>query len=421
MRFTNFFNNNNKKSMKKLILIPILAFAVAYTFTQVSTRSSFHHGGSGSSISSSSSPHLREHRRLLEKKKKKNTDSSSSSSSSKNTPRTTHIITTRKKPSKAKAKNIPTPTTRRRRKLSKAKSHCTLQVVASLQLPDSSPLEEDDEEIECEMNPTDIENGYSGISLTFDMTNEQKTTLKQMWKRGEFISNESTLDITGLKFDNKKIVVPKKFKVTDKISKKWNNIKNKKNEEERGKEVKQASPSKRRDLQQEVVDYGPQTNDKNVLVVRITDINGLARPEDAYQISDDVFGTYGDAVTMKSQLESCSMGRLTINAGGIPSHEEYYAAPGVIDITIDIDITNSTYNRNDIRNAAIISVQDYFNDNLGTNNFTLPGEYHLVMFVLQKCYGTGCNWAAFASVNSWSSMYQDRYYKHVGVQVHEIG
>lgn len=411
MRFTNFIiNKNNKKSMKKL-LIPILAFAVAYTFTQVSTRSSFHDG-------SISSPHLREHRRLLEKKKKKNTDSSSSSSSSKNIPRTTHTITTRKKPSKAKAKNIPThtttrsiitTTTRRHRKLiSKAKSHCTLQVVASLQLTDSSPLE-DDEEIQCEMNPTDIENGYSGISLAFDMTNEQKSSLKQMWKKGEFISNESTLDISGLTFDNKRIHVPKKFKVKDKISK-WNNKnKNKKNE-----------ASKRRDLQEVVVDYGPQTNDKNVLVVRITDINGLARPEDANQISDDVFGTYGDAVTMKSQLESCSMDRLTINPG-IPSHEEYYAAPGVIDITIPIDITNSTYNRNDIRNAAIISVQDYFNDNLGTNNFTLPGQYHLVMFVLQKCYGTGCNWAAFASVNSWSSMYQDRYYKHVGVQVHEIG
>ena len=68
------------------------------------------------------------------------------------------------------------------------------------------------------------------------------------------------------------------------------------------------------------------------------------------------------------------------------------------------------------------------------------------MFVLEKCYN-GCGWAAYAYVNSWMSVYQVRihvalacyakavvshsdrtaikwqsvYYKHVGVQVHELG
>ena len=37
------------------------------------------------------------------------------------------------------------------------------------------------------------------------------------------------------------------------------------------------------------------------------------------------------------------------------------------------------------------------------------------MYVVEKCY-VGCGYAAYAYVNGWLSVYQDQFYKHVGVQ-----
>ena len=161
------------------------------------------------------------------------------------------------------------------------------------------------------------------------MTNEQTFQFKQLWKRGEFISNESTLDITGLSFDDNKIHVPTGFMIKDKISKVRNNN-NVKQQETIKQKGSMSNNNNNRNLQQqqqqqeELVDYGSQIGIKNVLAVRVTDINGLSPPESAIEISNDIFGTYGDVVTLKSQLDNCSMNRLTINPG-IPSHTEYYS------------------------------------------------------------------------------------------------
>ena len=59
------------------------------------------------------------------------------------------------------------------------------------------------------------------------------------------------------------------------------------------------------------------TGNKSMLVVRVTDVNGLVRSESAAVISDDFFGTYGDPVNMKSQFYDCSWGQLNIQPGAI--------------------------------------------------------------------------------------------------------
>lgn len=153
-------------------------------------------------------------------------------------------------------------------------------------------------------------------------------------------------------------------------------------------------------------------------MVRVTDKNGLARDETAAQISDDVFGTNGDPVNLKSQLEGCSMNKLTIQAG-VPQHEQLYSNPnsGVLEVTIDVSLDNT---RSVVRNSITAAV----NDKLG---ISLPGPYDQVMYVIQKCIriqdnpNRRCGWAAYAYYNNWSSVYQGRYYKLVGVQVHELG
>lgn len=146
-----------------------------------------------------------------------------------------------------------------------------------------------------------------------------------------------------------------------------------------------------------------------MLVVKVTDSVGKARSENATVISDNVFGTSGDPVNLKSQLYNCSWGQLNIIPGPIDAeHEE---APGVIEVTIPITLEGN--GRATIRNAVTTAVQS----KLG---FSLPGPYQQVLYVLEKCY-VDCGWAAYAYINSWNSVYQGGYYKQVGVQVHEIG
>ena len=160
--------------------------------------------------------------------------------------------------------------------------------------------------------------------------------------------------------------------------------------------------------------YGVHTGPKPILVVKVTDKNGLAVSESTATISDDVFGTSGDPVNLKSQLDACSMGRLTVipgdnNSGQIK--QSVYSAPGVISVKLGISITNTA--NPDIRNAITTAVQNL----LGV---TLPGPYKHVMYVLEKCY-QDCGWAAYGYINGWNTVYVGVYYKHVGVMVHELG
>jgi len=140
----------------------------------------------------------------------------------------------------------------------------------------------------------------------------------------------------------------------------------------------------------------------------------LAPDEFTPTISDDVFGTSGDPVNLKSQLYACSMGRLNVIAGDNNSgqiDQSVYKAPGVIAVKLGISITNTA--RADVRNAITTAVQNL----LGV---TLPGPYKHVMYVLKACY-VDCGWAAYGIVGGWNTVYVGDNYKYVGVQVHELG
>ncbi|KAL7485157.1 hypothetical protein ACHAW6_010765 [Cyclotella cf. meneghiniana] len=153
--------------------------------------------------------------------------------------------------------------------------------------------------------------------------------------------------------------------------------------------------------------------DKPVLVVKVTDVNGLSHPDSPSIMSDKVFGTYGDTATMKSQFAACSFNKLNIIPGGQDSNKisRELSAPGVVEVNIPIDITTST--QGDIRKEVKKSVED----KLG---FILPGVFHHVMIVLEGCY-IECGWSAYAFVNSWLSVYKGNNYKYPAVQLHEIG
>eukprot|EP00804_Cyclotella_cryptica_P000316 CCRYP_010238-RA/>CCRYP_010238-RA protein AED:0.34 eAED:0.34 QI:894/1/1/1/0.6/0.83/6/180/677 len=153
--------------------------------------------------------------------------------------------------------------------------------------------------------------------------------------------------------------------------------------------------------------------EKPVLVVKVTDVNGLSHLDSPSVMSDKVFGTSGDTATMKSQFAACSFNKLNIVPGGQDSNKisREMSAPGVVEVNIPIDITKST--QGDIRKEVKKSVEA----KLG---ISLPGVFHHVMIVLEGCY-IECGWSAYAFVNSWLSVYKGNNYKYPAVQLHEIG
>lgn len=118
------------------------------------------------------------------------------------------------------------------------------------------------------------------------------------------------------------------------------------------------------------------------MTVRVTDSQGLVHPDSAATISDKIFGTYGDPENMKSQFEACSFNKLKITNNYSRDISRHLAAPGVVEVTIGVSLSNS---RGAIYSAAVQATQS----KLG---FTLPGNFDHVMFVLEDCY-QDCGWA----------------------------
>ena len=148
--------------------------------------------------------------------------------------------------------------------------------------------------------------------------------------------------------------------------------------------------------------------ENSVLIVKVIDGNGVAHPDSPDMISDNFFGTYGDQVTVKSQMEACSMGQLKIGPGFIPSDHEL--APGVIEVTIAADIQSTSMLT--VENEVTAAVQT----KLG--NMNLPGPYHHVVYVVEGCY-KDCIYslAAYAMTGGWLSVFFGDNYKFAAVQV----
>ena len=84
---------------------------------------------------------------------------------------------------------------------------------------------------------------------------------------------------------------------------------------------------------------------KKLLVVRVTDATGKSVPERADYVSDKIFGTYNDKITPKSGFDACSFGKFSItNEYDNPNIQRKLSAPGVLDVTIDVRLDETTQN-----------------------------------------------------------------------------
>ncbi len=241
----------------------------------------------------------------------------------------------------------------------------------------------DENAFECILDPSDAD-GVESISAPIDLTEAQMGSMKEMVAEGKVISNLSTLNMPN-KFDPSDGIVriPRTLLDLEQI----------------------ISPNINSRIANNV------TGEKPILVVKVKDSEGKARSESLAEISDDIFGSFGDTMTLKSQMFDCSFGKLNIIPGPTPGggNEEDKASPGVVEVNIDIPLTNNS--RQQIRNKVTRAVSIML-------GFNLPGPYQQVMYVLEGCYGQDCGWAAYAFINSWNSVYQGVYYKMVGVQMH---
>lgn len=155
---------------------------------------------------------------------------------------------------------------------------------------------------------------------------------------------------------------------------------------------------------------------KRVLVVRVTDKDGRAVVEDASYVSDKFFGTRGDTATAQSGLAACSFGQFAMtNDYGGAVKEDILAAPGVLDVTLEVRLSDTT--QEDLLRLARLAVERQL-------DVALPGPFEHVALVLEECYAerdSYCGYSAYAYVNHWISVYFADYYKCPTVAMHELG
>ncbi|GFH44516.1 hypothetical protein CTEN210_00990 [Chaetoceros tenuissimus] len=253
-------------------------------------------------------------------------------------------------------------------------SECTILVAEYLEIP-GAPSQEPT--IDCEFD--------DGMIYNIQGTAYQKEVLKQKWAAGEIASGATSLGLgVGAFRDENGLFIPPGHDIASNV---------------------RQNPQRRK--------LAIVEGTKPILAVRVTDASNPVKvhPDNAALMSDNIFGTNGDPVNLKSQLSACSHGKLNVIPAPDANLGSAKAAAGTIEVTINVSLEGNS--RATIRNAVTQAVQA----KLG---YSLPGPFQQVMYMLQGCY-VDCGWAAYAYINSWNSVYQGNYYFMTGVQVHELG
>jgi len=266
---------------------------------------------------------------------------------------------------------------------------------------DDTPQIETDEEFVCELS--------SGAIAAIQGTDDQFTTMRKMLNNGTLISAESNVEMAVQRIPS--IVtaegIPDRFAKEEVIvSLPTGNIKL----IEENESIRRRLTDKRRRLGNRF------EGNKKVLLIRITDVDGRSIPETARQVSNKFFGTYGDAMTVKSGFESCSFGamKITSDYSGTSVDTSKLSAPGVVDVTIGLSLSSAS--QVDIIEAAATAVMKKL-------DVGLPGPFAHVIFILEDCY-TGeaeCNFAAYGYVNHWVLVTLKQNWAYPAVIMHELG
>jgi hypothetical protein len=149
-----------------------------------------------------------------------------------------------------------------------------------------------------------------------------------------------------------------------------------------------------------------QTGTKRVLVIRAVASDKSTTASES-TLSDDIFGTLGDVVNLKTQYSQCSDGKLQFQA---VTTNSLVGTDGVYTVNLPTTI---------VTGASDSVIRDAMVNQATADLGTLTNIADYVMLCLPP--GTSGGWIAYAYVNYWLSVYNDVWCQYPSAQLHEIG
>ena len=151
---------------------------------------------------------------------------------------------------------------------------------------------------------------------------------------------------------------------------------------------------------------------KKVFVIR-ADAPDASTSSSIDEISDKVFGTYGDILNLKSQFVACSYDEPTFEPVS-DTFNGYNFVSGVGQVTIETSVQG--VENSVIRDAMIAAANAKYGD---LQSKVTNGEIDYVMLCLPA--GTSGSWIAYGYVNWWLSVYNNQWCNFPSAQMHELG
>jgi hypothetical protein len=146
---------------------------------------------------------------------------------------------------------------------------------------------------------------------------------------------------------------------------------------------------------------------KTVVVIRVVAKDSATTASET-QLADDIFGANGDVLNLKSGFNRCSNGLLQFEP---LSTNNLIGSDGVLTVNIP--------------NTSILGASDenVLNDvlNEATLRLGIPPSRLADHVMICIPPGTAGNWISYAGVNSWMSVYNDKWCQSPSGQMHEIG
>uniref|UniRef100_A0A7S3VCI6 Peptidase M11 gametolysin domain-containing protein n=1 Tax=Chaetoceros debilis TaxID=122233 RepID=A0A7S3VCI6_9STRA len=144
---------------------------------------------------------------------------------------------------------------------------------------------------------------------------------------------------------------------------------------------------------------------KTILVVRVVASNAQTTASQA-ELSDSVFGTSGDTITLSERYKSCSHGKLTFNAA---------TGSNISAGTTQVTVSSSTTDGDDtMGNDITLALNALF----GVSSPDQIADHVMYCFPKNTIADGGI---AYASFGGWISVYDDDWCTYPSVGVHEIG
>ena len=129
-------------------------------------------------------------------------------------------------------------------------------------------------------------------------------------------------------------------------------------------------------------------------------------------ISNHVFGTFGESSSMSSQFNACSYNMFNILPFSGRTSTNFYIPHGVVEINIDENVKGES------AQTVTDKVLLLANDLLGN----VQDQFDFVLVCLPPGTQTGSyNWKGFAFLSSYLSVYNDKNCVYLSVLMHEIG